>query len=57
MTMLPPDLLDLLCCPKCRAELREDAAASALVCTKCGTPYPVRDGIPMLLPDPPKNAG
>lgn len=57
MAMLAPELLEMLCCPKCRADLREDASTSELVCTKCGTRYPVRDGIPMLLPDPPKNAG
>lgn len=57
MAMLAPELLEMLCCPKCRADLREDASASDLVCTKCGTRYPVRDGIPMLLPDPSKNAG
>ncbi|MCU0454120.1 MAG: Trm112 family protein [Bacteroidetes bacterium] len=55
--MLAPELLELLCCPKCRADLHEEPSTSELVCTKCGARYPVRDGIPMLLPPPPKTAG
>jgi hypothetical protein len=51
--MLSKDLLDILCCPKCRADLRYDQAKSELVCEKCGTHYPVKDDIPILLPDPP----
>lgn len=51
--MIPKELLDLLCCPKCRAELREETTRAELVCTSCGARYPIRDGIPILLPDPP----
>jgi uncharacterized protein YbaR (Trm112 family) len=44
-------LLEILACPKCRAPLRTDEAASELVCTSndCGLAYPVRDDIPVLL--------
>jgi hypothetical protein len=42
-------VLDIIVCPKCKAELRADAAASELVCTSCGLAYPVRDNIPVLL--------
>ena len=44
-------LLEILACPKCRAQLRADDAASELVCTGCGLAYPVRDDIPVLLVD------
>jgi uncharacterized protein len=44
-------LLEILACPKCRAELRPDDAADELVCTSCGLAYPVRDNIPVLLID------
>jgi uncharacterized protein len=44
-------LLDIIVCPKCRADLRVDDAASELVCTGCGLAYPVRDNIPVLLID------
>ena len=44
-------LLDILACPNCHSPLREDEAASELVCTNdaCGLAYPVRDDIPVLL--------
>lgn len=45
-------VLDIIVCPKCRAGLRSDDAASELVCTGCGLAYPVRDSkIPVLLVD------
>ena len=44
-------LLEILACPKCRAQLRADEAAGELVCTGCGLAYPVRDDIPVLLVD------
>ncbi|NYG55202.1 Trm112 family protein [Nocardioides perillae] len=51
---IPPDLLALVVCPGCRADL-EPAAGPAgeeeLVCTGCGNAYPVRDDIPVLLLD------
>lgn len=49
MTELDPDLLAIIVCPACRADLaaREDE----LECQGCGLVYPVRDGIPVLLVD------
>ena len=44
-------VLDIIVCPKCRAGLRADDAASELVCTGCGLAYPVSDNIPVLLVD------
>jgi uncharacterized protein len=44
-------LMEIIVCPKCRAGLRADDAASELVCTGCGLAYPVRDNIPVLLLD------
>ncbi|MGA7923399.1 MAG: methytransferase partner Trm112 [Thermoplasmata archaeon] len=52
------DLMDILCCPMCRSDLRlvairEEAGeivAGTLTCTKCATVYPIEDGIPNLLP-------
>jgi uncharacterized protein len=48
---LDPVLLEILACPACHAELRQDDAASELVCTGCGLAYPVRDDIPVMLVD------
>jgi uncharacterized protein YbaR (Trm112 family) len=55
---MKPDLLEILRCPVCRAELklRSDETAGAevvkgmLTCTGCGETYPIEDGIPDLLP-------
>ena len=48
---LPPQLLDLLVCPKCRGELEYRAAEPSLICPACRLKYPVRDGIPIMLID------
>jgi hypothetical protein len=46
---IDPRLLELLVCPACRADIREEAAG--LACQGCGRVYPVRDGIPVMLPE------
>lgn len=45
--MLDKELLDILACPACKANvgLKDDR----IVCTKCGRRYPIRDGIPIML--------
>ena len=45
--MIDKELLDILACPACKAEVREEA--DRLVCVSCGKRYPVRDGIPVML--------
>lgn len=54
--IIEPWLRDILRCPRCRAELRDEpglAGALELVCTSgsCGLAYRVEDGIPVLLID------
>ena len=44
-------LLDILVCPLTRTKLRWDAEAQELVSEAAGLAYPVRDGVPVLLPD------
>lgn len=44
-------LLDVLVCPVTRGPLKFDADAQELISEKAGLAYPVRDGIPILLPD------
>lgn len=48
-TLLPEGLLEIMQCPEDAGPLREDVAASQLVCETCGVRYPVRDGIPVML--------
>lgn len=49
---LPPDLLDILVCPKCKGDLEYRAEpAEQLVCHHCRLIYPVEDDIPIMLID------
>jgi len=50
--------MDILCCPLDQADLKltsrktegGEVVDGVLTCTKCGTQYPIEDGIPNLLP-------
>jgi len=46
-----PKLLEILVCPLTKTTLEYDAAANELISRKAGLAYPVRDGIPIMLPD------
>ena len=48
---LDPRLLEILICPLTRGPLRHDAGAGELISEKAGLAYPIRDGIPIMLPD------
>ena len=50
---LDPQLLEIIVCPACRADLDlvDSAGGAELVCQGCGLAYPVRDNIPVLLVD------
>jgi hypothetical protein len=45
--MVEPEFLELLACPEDKAPLNE--GENALICTKCGREYAVKEGIPVLL--------
>jgi hypothetical protein len=47
--MLKKELLDVLCCPKCKGELDYKAEQQTLTCISCGTIYNVRNNIPIML--------
>ena len=49
--MIKKELLDILCCPKCKGELDYNPEASSLTCRKCGRKYDVKDDIPIMLVD------
>jgi uncharacterized protein YbaR (Trm112 family) len=44
-------LLEMLVCPISKLPLVYDAAASELVSLSAGLAYPIRDGIPVMLPE------
>ena len=48
---VPPELLELLVCPRCRGPLEHEREPERLVCPACRLAYPVRDGIPIMLID------
>jgi uncharacterized protein len=45
------ELLDILCCPKCKGDLELTSSEDGLVCNSCGLLYPIRDDIPIMLID------
>ncbi len=48
---LDPRLLEILVCPLTKGPLTYDRAAAELVSVKAGLAYPIRDGIPIMLPE------
>jgi len=56
-------LLDILCCPVCKGDLElrvdeetdDDIIEGSLRCAACGVSYPIREGIPNLLPQTDKD--
>lgn len=46
-----PALLEILVCPVTKGPLRYDRARGELVSEAAGLAYPIRDGIPIMLPD------
>jgi uncharacterized protein len=44
-------LLELLVCPVTKTRLQYDAARQELISKAAGLAYPIRDGIPIMLPD------
>ena len=48
---IDPKLMEILRAPGTHAPLRYDAERNELVDDKAGLAYPIRDGIPIMLPD------
>jgi uncharacterized protein YbaR (Trm112 family) len=48
---IDPKLLEILVCPLTKGPLTYDRDAQELVSEKAGLAYPIRDGIPIMLPD------
>ncbi len=46
-----PKLLELLVCPITKTRLEYDAEKQELISKAAGLAYPIRDGIPIMLPD------
>ena len=48
---LDPRLLEILVCPVTKGPLTYDRDAGELISEKAGLAYPIRDGIPIMLPE------
>ena len=48
---LNPDLLAILVCPLTRTPLRWDLEAGELISDAAGLAYPVREGVPIMIPE------
>ena len=45
------ELLDILACPACKAEVTLTSGGDGLKCVSCHRVYPIRDDIPVMLID------
>jgi uncharacterized protein YbaR (Trm112 family) len=50
-TEVDPRLLEILVCPITKTTLEYDRARNELISHKAGLAFPIRDGIPIMLPD------
>ena len=50
-TRVDPKLLEMLVCPLTKCSLDYDAAAQELISRGAKLAYPIRDGIPIMLPE------
>jgi len=48
---IDPKLLEFLVCPLTKGPLEYDAAGQELISRKAKLAYPIRDGIPIMLPE------
>ncbi len=56
--MINKELLEILACPECKCALRpEGEEEQELVCTGCRKKYPVKEGIPIMIPAKAEPAG
>jgi uncharacterized protein len=50
-TRIDPKLLELLVCPLTKETLEYDSARQELISRRVKLAYPIRDGIPIMLPE------
>ena len=49
--MLKKELLDILCCPKCKGDLHYEPEKNRLTCKQCSHVYQIKNDIPIMLVD------
>ncbi len=45
------ELLDILCCPQCKGDIRLNKSEDGLICDTCKLVYRIQDDIPVMLID------
>ena len=48
---IPQELLDILVCPVCKVPVKYTPDNSGLKCPSCRRVYPIKDEIPVMLPE------
>ena len=51
MTTIDKTLLEILVCPVSKKSLSYDETSIEFICYESGLAYPIRDGIPVMLPE------
>ena len=46
---IDPELLAILACPSCKADIKLTADEKGLKCVQCHRVYPIKEGIPVML--------
>jgi len=49
--MIDKELLEIMACPECKADVKLEGEKIVCQNPNCGLRYPVRDGIPIMLVD------
>ncbi len=47
--MIDNELLKILACPKCKADVKLEGEKIVCTSSECGLRYPIKDGIPIML--------
>ena len=45
------ELLEIICCPQCKGDIRLTENEDGFICDACKLKYPVKEGIPVMLID------
>lgn len=46
---LDKEILEILCCPKCKGDLEYQREKNVLICPKCRLVYKIEDDIPIMI--------
>ncbi len=49
--MIDKELLEIMACPVCKTEIKLTADGNGLKCGHCHRVYPIKDDIPVMIPD------